>query len=157
MPIAVISARICSFWSIWSSRAFSTLRILPRSGRIGLELAVPALLGRAAGAVALDDEQLALGRVPGVAVGELPREARLPRGDPSVRVSSRALRAASRACAAWTAFAMSVWPTAGCSSRNSASFSLTALSTWPFTSELPRRALVCPSNWGSRTFTESTQ
>src|SRR3990170_1774404 len=33
-PIAVISARISSFFSIWSSRAFSTFRIFPFSGRI---------------------------------------------------------------------------------------------------------------------------
>ena len=52
---------------------------------------------------------------------------------------------------------MSPWATAGCSSRNSESLSLTALSTWPFTSELPSLLFVWPSNWGSRTLIERTQ
>src|ERR1700730_6345233 len=39
-----------------------------------LEAPVAALLGRAAGAVALDDEELALGRVALLAVGELSRQ-----------------------------------------------------------------------------------
>src|SRR5579862_1344093 len=38
-----------------------------------LKAAVAALLGRAAGAVALDDKQLALGRIALLAIGELAR------------------------------------------------------------------------------------
>src|SRR5260370_1395046 len=41
----------------------------------GLELAIAALLGGAAGRVALDDEDLGLGRVALLAVGELARQA----------------------------------------------------------------------------------
>ena len=41
-----------------------------------LELAVAALFGRAAGRVALDDEDLGLGRIALLAVGELARQAR---------------------------------------------------------------------------------
>ncbi len=44
---------------------------MPRSGQDGLEAAVAALLGRAAGRVALDDVQLAAGGVPLLAVGQL--------------------------------------------------------------------------------------
>ena len=47
------------------------MRILPRSGRIGLEAAVAALLGGATGGVALDDEELAARGVALLAVGEL--------------------------------------------------------------------------------------
>jgi len=45
---------------------------LAAQGQDGLEHAVAALLGRAAGAVALDDVQFALGRVPLRAVGQFP-------------------------------------------------------------------------------------
>src|SRR3972149_6239629 len=50
-PIAVISARISSFFSIWSSRAFPPFRIFPFSGRIPWNsrfrpaLALPPALG----------------------------------------------------------------------------------------------------------------
>jgi hypothetical protein len=55
----------------WESRS-QVLRILPRRGRIGLELAVPGLLGAAAGGVALDQEELRAVRfLAGGAVGEL--------------------------------------------------------------------------------------
>ena len=43
--------------------------------------------------------------------------------------------------------------TAGFSSKNSPSFSVTIPSTMPRTSELPSLVLVCPSNCGSGTFT----
>ena len=63
--------RISSEASILSKRAFSTFRIFPRSGRIAWTVPVPALLGGAAGRVALDEEELGLGRVALLAVGEL--------------------------------------------------------------------------------------
>ena len=47
------------------------------------------------------------------------------------RVRSRALRAAARACAAETALRMTALPSAGFSSRNSASLALTTDSTKP--------------------------
>ena len=53
------------------------MRILPRSGRIACACAIARLLRRAAGGIALDDENLrAFGRAVG-AVGELPRQAEL--------------------------------------------------------------------------------
>ncbi len=58
-------------------RAFSTLRILPRSGRIACVLRSRALLGRAAGGVALHDEQLGQRGVAHGAVGELARQRRV--------------------------------------------------------------------------------
>ena len=52
-------------------RLFSTLRILPSQGQDGLGVAISALLGRAAGRVALDDEDLGERGVAHGAVGEL--------------------------------------------------------------------------------------
>ena len=77
VPIAVISAWISWLESTLSMRAFSTLMILPRSGRIACALPVAALLGRAAGGVALDDEELGEGRVAHRAVGELAGQGRV--------------------------------------------------------------------------------
>ena len=57
-----------------SSRAFSTFRILPRSGRIAWKRRSRPCLARAAGRVALDDEDLGEGGVLLLAVGELARE-----------------------------------------------------------------------------------
>jgi hypothetical protein len=101
VPSAVISVPICSEPSILSKRARSTLRILPRKRQHRLEFAVAALLGAAAGRIALDDEQFGFGGIALLAVGELAGQ----RGDIEralARVSSRALRAASRAAAAST-------------------------------------------------------
>jgi hypothetical protein len=58
------------------------------------------------------------------------------------------LRAASRARAASTALPMMRLATAGFSSRNAPSLSLTIASTMPLTSVLPSLVLVCPSNCG---------
>src|SRR5262249_42801100 len=77
VPSAVMSARISANPSILSRRAFSTFRILPRSGRIARERRarpVAAVFGGAAGGVALHDEELGEGRVLLLAVGELARE-----------------------------------------------------------------------------------
>ena len=53
------------------------MRILPRSGRIAWRRAVARLLGRAAGRVALDDEQFRAGRAGVGAIGELAGQAQL--------------------------------------------------------------------------------
>ena len=66
MTITLIS----SFWSILSKRAFSTLRTLPRSGRIAWYFPVPSLFGRTAGRIALHEVDLAPGRVLLLAVGQ---------------------------------------------------------------------------------------
>ena len=57
--------------SILSKRARSTLRIFPRKRQHGLEGAVAALLGGAAGRVALDEQDLAFRRIALLAIGEL--------------------------------------------------------------------------------------
>ena len=67
VPSAVIIACTSLLASTRSSRAFSTLRILPRIGRIAWCRGSRPLLGRAAGRVALDDEDLAL--APGRSTG----------------------------------------------------------------------------------------
>ena len=71
LPIAVMIVRISSFDSTLSMRAFSTLMILPRSGRIAWKSRLAALLGGAAGRVALDEVELAERRIGERAVGEL--------------------------------------------------------------------------------------
>ena len=69
--MAEISAWISLFLSILSMRARSTLRILPADREDRLGAGVAALDGRAAGRVALDDEQLALVAVAARAVLQL--------------------------------------------------------------------------------------
>ncbi len=75
-PSAVIRVPISWLDSILSMRTRSTLRILPRSGKHGLEFAVAALLGGAAGGIALDDEELGFGGIALLAIGELARQRR---------------------------------------------------------------------------------
>src|SRR4051812_19279533 len=75
VPSAVISVPICSDASILSKRARSTLRILPRSGS-SLEGAVAAHLGRAAGGIALNDQELRLGGIAFLTVGKFARQGR---------------------------------------------------------------------------------
>jgi hypothetical protein len=81
----------------------------------------------------------------------------MPSSTPLRRVSSRALRAASRARAASTIFVQMIFASAGCSSRKSASAAPTSSWTIGFTSELTSLSLVCDENLGSGTFTDSTQ
>ena len=69
-------------------------------------------------------------------------------------VSSRALRAASRARLAVMHFSTMVLAWAGFSARYSLSLSATAPSTRGRMSALPSFVLVWPSNWGSSSFTE---
>ena len=71
VPSAVISAWTSLLPRILSRRALLDVEDLAAQGQDGLEVPVAALLGRAAGAVALDDVQLALGRVALGAVGQL--------------------------------------------------------------------------------------
>ena len=73
------------------------------------------------------------------------------------RVISRAFLAASRARAASTILAVMVFASPGRSSRNSASLAATTSCTTGCTSELTSLSLVCEENFGSGTFTESTQ
>ena len=73
------------------------------------------------------------------------------------RVSSRALRAASRAAAASTTLPTTALASVGCSSNQVESPSLTRLSTTGLTSEETSLSLVCDENFGSGTLTERTQ
>ncbi|SLH24137.1 Uncharacterised protein [Mycobacteroides abscessus subsp. abscessus] len=69
------------------------------------------------------------------------------------RTSSRALRAATRACAEDTAFCTMVFASAGLASNQCVRCSLQVRCTNDFTSVLPSLVLVWPSNCGSATLT----
>ena len=119
-----------------------------------LVLAVAALLGRAAGAVALDQEQLATARdrAPG-SRRACPASEAMPITD--LRLASRALRAASRAAAASIIFWMIERASPGCSSSHSLILSLIRLSSGWRTSELTSLSLVWQLNLGSGSLTET--
>ena len=121
-----------------------------------LIFAVAALFGGAAGRIALDDEDLGLGRIALLAVGELAGQARdVERA--LAAVSSRALRAASRACAASTTLPTTTRASCGCSSNHCDRSSLTRPSTTGRTSEETSLSLVCEENFGSGHLMLSTQ
>ena len=67
--------RISSLSSTLTSWAFSTLRILPRSGQDRLDVGVAARVGRAAGRIALDQVKLGQRQLAAAAVAELFRQA----------------------------------------------------------------------------------
>ena len=77
VPIAVISAWISSLARTLSIRALLDVDDLAAQRQHRLGVAVAALLGRAAGGVALDDEQLGQARVADRAVGELAGQGRV--------------------------------------------------------------------------------
>ena len=154
--MAVIIDRISSLARILSMRAFSTFRILPRSGRMAWnERSRPCLADPPA-------ESPSTRKSSQVAGSSMEQSASLP-GRTALsrpvflRTRSRALRAASRARAALAAFSMIPFATPGCSPRNSPRCWLMTCLTIPSTSLLPSLVLVCPSNCGSRTFTCRTQ
>ena len=72
------------------------------------------------------------------------------------RVRSRALRAAARAWAAWTALRMTAFAVFGFSSKNWPRPVLTTEATKPSMPGLPSLVFVWPSNWGSASFAEMT-
>src|SRR2546422_2040608 len=104
--------RISSLERILSIRAFCTLRILPRSGRIAWKLrSRPCLAEPPAESPSTRYSSVSLG-------SETEQSASFPGSNPPssplfLRTSSRALRAASRARAALTALAMMVRATLG--------------------------------------------
>jgi hypothetical protein len=75
---------------------------------------------------------------------------------PLRRVSSRALRAASRAADASTTLPTTARASEGCSSNQLFRASLTMFSTAGRTSEDTSLSLVCDENFGSGTFTDTT-
>ena len=95
-----------------------------------LELAVAALLGAAAGALSLDDVDLALRRILLWQSASLPESVVM--SSAPLRTTSRALRAASRAFAARTAFSTILRAVPGSLRRTAPSLSMTTFSTMPF-------------------------
>src|SRR6266550_1475203 len=134
-PIAVMSVRISSFFSIWSIRAFSTFRIFPRKGRIAWNSRRrPCFADPPADGPSTMNSSLFAGSRSWQSAS-FPGRLK-PSRSPFRRVSSRALRAASRAWAARTAFPMQISATFGVSLKKSVSFSYTIDSTIPLTFEL---------------------
>ena len=151
----MISGRTFSLERILSRRAFSTFRILPRSGRI-------AWKRRSRPCLAEPPAESPSTRYSSLRAGSRSwQSASLPGSDmpssaPLRMTRSRALRAASRARAAVRHFSMIRRPSAGFSSRYWPRLSATAVWTWPLTSALPSLALVWPSNCGSVSLTLMT-
>ena len=129
-------------------RAFSTFRILPRSGSTAWKrrsrpcLALPP----AESPSTMNSSHRAGSR--SWQSASLPGSA-MPSKAPLRTTRSRAFCAATRARAASNVFSMMRRASEGCSCRNVLSFSLTTDCTCPATSLLPSRCFVCPSNWGS--------
>ena len=154
----VLSVKVPISWlpSILSNRARSTLRILPRSGSTAWFSRLRACLAEppAESPSTMNSSDLAGSRSW--------QSASLPGSEatssaPLRRVSSRALRAASRAAAASATLVTMARASAGCSSNQVLRPSPTALSTIGRTSDETSLSLVCDENFGSGTLTDSTQ
>ena len=155
VPKPEISAWTSLLASTLSMRAFSTLRILPRIGRIAW---VCGLRPRTAEPPAESPSTMNTSEMTGSLLwqsrslpGRPPDSSR-----PLRRVASRALRAAIRAAAACTDLRTMSRPSLGWAPSQWPSSSVTARWTKPLTSELPSLVLVWPSNCGSPSLTEST-
>ena len=154
-PSAVMSAWISVFCSTLSMRAFSTLRILPRSGSTAwVARSRPCLAEPPAESPSTMNSSVSDGSRTEQSAS-LPGSAEFSSADLR-RVRSRALRAAARAWAAETAFLTTWLASCGFSSRNSASARLTMFWTKPAMPGLPSLVFVWPSNCGSWSFTEMT-
>ena len=140
-----------------SKRARSTLRILPRSGSTAWFSRLRALLGGAAGRIALDDEEFGLGRIALLAVGELAGQ----RGDVERALAAGQFARLARGFARGGGFHHLAddrsWPRRDAPRTRRRAASLTSLSTTGRTSEETSLSLVCDENFGSGTLTESTQ
>ena len=154
-PIAAISDWISVLATTLSIDARSTLRILPRSGRIACVFGIARVARRTAGGVALDDEQLGARR------GRASRSRRACRACRRRRARSCAGSARAPAwprcapAAAFDALATIALAGFGCSSSQRPKCSLVARSTSERISVLPSLALVWPSNCGSASRTET--
>src|SRR5471032_1710921 len=141
--------------SILSKRARSTFRIFPRNGRI-------AWLARLRPCLAEPPAESPSTMKSSESAGSRSwQSASLPGNEltssaPLRRVSSRALRAASRAAAASTTLVRIFRVSDGCSSNHWPSLSATTDSTTGRTSDETSLSLVCEENFGSGTLTEST-
>src|ERR1700760_4493676 len=136
-------------------RAFSTLMILPRSGRIAWNIESRPLLAEppaeSPSTTYSSDLRGSVDRQSASLPGRPPRSVALLR-----RTNSRAFRAAIRACADDTALFTTVLASLGLASNQCESLSLHAFCTNDLTSVLPNLVLVWPSNCGSLTLTEMT-
>ena len=157
VPSAVISVPICSLDEHLVEARALDVEDLAAQRQHRLVFAIAALLGGAAGRVALDDEDFGLGRVALLAIGELAGQAgdveRALAPGQFARLARRFARgggldhlADDDACAS-----------AGCSSNHWPSSSLTRPSTTGRTSDETSLSLVCDENFGSGTLTDSTQ
>ncbi len=141
--------------SILSSRARSTLRILPRSGSIAwMRRSRPCLAEPPAESPSTINSSDSAGSL-------LWQSASLPgKPKPSIaplrKTESLAALAALRALSASTALPIIDRASSGFSSKNMAKDSLKTVSTAPRASTEPSLALVWPSNWISRSLTETT-
>ena len=158
-PMAVPKPSIKSLidWlpSILSSRARSTLSILPRNGSIAwMRRSLPCLAEPPAESPSTINSSDSAGSL-------LWQSASLPgRPKPSIaplrRTESLAALAALRALRASTALPMIERASSGLSSRKCPNASLKTVSTAPRASILPSLAFVWPSNCISRSLTETT-
>ena len=153
--MAEMSAWISVFFSILSMRARSTLRILPRMGRMawvcGLRASLaeppaelPSTMNSSLSRGSRDEQSTSL---PGQAG---PVERRLAPGQVAGLLGGHPGPGGQQSPSA-----RSGWPRVGFSSSHSASFSLVARSTSERIETLPSLALVWPSNCGSRSRTET--
>ena len=154
VPSAWISVLISSDDSILSRRARSTFRILPLSGSTAWNRrSRPCFAEPPAESPSTRKSSAAAGSR-SLQSASLPGRFELS-STPLRRVSSRALRAASRARAASTTFSTIRRASRGFSSRKAESCSPTVDSTQPRTSEETSFSLVWLENLGSRTLTET--
>ncbi len=155
-PSAVIRVPIWSEPSIRSKRARSTFRILPRRGNTAWFSRLRACLAEPPA------ESPSTRKISDLAGSRSWQSASLPGRDEMSsgdlrRLSSRALRAASRAEAASEIFWTMSLASAGCSSNHWAMPSPTRPSTAGRTSDETSLSLVWLENFGSGTFTDRTQ
>ncbi len=155
VPKALIMVRISSCASIFSIRAFSTLRILPFNGKIAwMFLSRPDFAEPPA-------ESPSTMNISVPSFSLLAQSHNLPGrfevlSAPLRLVSSLAFLAASLAAAAWMALLRIRFASVGCSSRKCPNCSLTVDSTKPPTSGLVSRTFVWASKCGSASFTVTT-
>ena len=148
VPSAVISVPISAEPSILSKRARSTLRILPRSGRTAWFSRLRPCLAEPPA------ESPSTMKSSDFAGSRSWQSASLPGSEamssaPLRRVSSRALRAASRAAAASTTLATIDAGFCGCSSNHVAELLVDEALDDGRTSEETSLSLVCDENFGS--------
>ncbi len=154
VPIAVMMSCTSLFWRALARRAFSTLMILPRIGRTawnsefraclaGPAAELPSTMNSSERCGSRDEQSASLSGRP-------------PDSRPDLRlVRSRAFRAASRARAAVSALSTMRRASAEYRSSHSGSLVLSVRSTYDRISVFPSLVLVCPSNCGSFTLTET--